>query len=73
MQKMMELKIPFNPSSVVAHYRSYHEPKIIQKAESSAMSPRELVMDYMLKRINDIDQTRRKLRIQYRDLLSLTP
>lgn len=56
-------------SPILAHYESGHEAEIIQEIEVSAISPMELVMNYMLKRINDIDQLRCKLRIQYPDLL----
>lgn len=65
---MKELQIHCN-SSILAHYESGHEAEIIQEIEVSAISPMELVMNYMLKRINDIDQLRRKLRVQYPDLL----
>lgn len=41
--------------------------------EPNDLPPEEVIMNYMEKRINDIDETRRKLRIQYPDLLPTAP
>lgn len=45
------------------------EAEVIQEFEASATSPLELVMDYMQKRMDQIDETRRSFKAQYPDLL----
>jgi hypothetical protein len=50
-------------------YISGYEAEVIQKFEASATSPLELVMDYMQKRMDQIDETRRSFKAQYPDLL----
>lgn len=63
---MFQTKI--SPPSIV-QYISGFEAEIVQEFEASSESPIELVMDYMQKRIEQIDETRRKFKSQYPDLL----
>jgi len=62
------IQIQINPPAIV-QYISGYEAEVIQKFEASATSPLELVMDYMQKRMDQIDETRRSFKAQYPDLL----
>ncbi len=61
-------QIQINPPAI-AQYISGYEAEVIQEFEASATSPLELVMDYMQKRMDQIDETRRSFKAQYPDLL----
>ena len=62
------LQIQINPPAIV-QYISGYEAEVIQEFEASATSPLELVMDYMQKRMDQIDETRKSFKAQYPDLL----
>jgi hypothetical protein len=64
---MFQIKT-INPPAII-QYISGYEAEFIQEFKASATSPLELVMDYMQKRMDKIDETRRSFKAQYPDLL----
>ena len=49
---------------IVAQYDSGYKSKAIKEFQSSSLTSMELIMDYMLKHINTIDEARKEIRIK---------
>jgi len=58
-----------NPIAII-EYCSGHEAKIVKEFDVPYVKPMRLVVDYMLKQINDIDKVRKELREKYPNFLS---
>lgn len=59
-----------NSTAIIGYYRAEHINEIVTQKKSSAMTPMELVVDYMDKHINLIDETMKEWRIKYPNLFS---
>jgi hypothetical protein len=68
---MSSLLLQIDPPAIICSYRTEQKSEIIKEIEVSvvALKPIELIMDYMQKRIDQIDETRRSFKAQYPDLL----
>jgi len=60
-----------DPPIMVCSYHTEQQSEVVKSIEVPA-EPIEMVMDYMTKRINQIDKTRKEFRDKYPNLLPAT-